>query len=224
MEIANNRQNANTILVALTIREDGDFTRVIGAIKARGTVEDEYIDQAIECTSKAVAYMDERFPLAIKDITPQPPFAIFFEGKSIDLSGDRFAFVMRATSDYAKQIRQKIIESLPKQGYTVIWLREKTADYIDGIRPSGERFSFTTKRHPIPSSMLALRLKQVASSMSERSYVLDCKPHSGNLIGVAMALHCGRDVYALPHQITDDDVCNTLIAEGACPISLEELQ
>lgn len=218
------RLSANNTLVALSIREDGDFTRVLNAIKARKTVEDEYIDQAIECIGKSVAYLDERYPQTIKDAVPQPPFAIFFEDNAIDLSGDKFAFIMRTTSDYAKPIRERIIKCLPKQGYTVVWLREKTANWIDGIRPNGERFSFTTKRSAVPSNTLAVHLKQIASGMSERSYVLDCKPRSSNLLGVAFALHCGRDVYALPHQITDDDICNTLIAEGACPISLEELQ
>ncbi len=100
---------------------------------------------------------------------------------------------------------KKLFQEILRRGGTII------SEYIMGTKP--EKYHFPARN-------------RIISGLADKVIVVEAKEKSGSLITVDFALEQGKDVYAVPGNITSEYSIGTnqLIKEGACClISVEDI-
>lgn len=112
------------ILIYFALKYDGDYQKILNAIKAREKINDlDYQTQFSERNPiQAITIVDHDYPHAFKCI-PNPPLVVFYKGDVSLLNNlDKAIAVIgaREYSDYGKEYTFKIVADLVKEGFLVV--------------------------------------------------------------------------------------------------------
>ena len=217
---------ANDTLIALAYKHQGNWRRILEALKGKERPSDYYIDKAKNLSSNAITILSPEYPESLKN-APQPPMVIFFDclAETARLGDTKFAFLTKAKSEYAKGAYEKVKAKLMLAGFTIlevgispiaITATSKLGEYTMRLNP-------TTASGKNPTQYV--ELQKLCATLAQETYVFEAPKRGSNMLSVSFALYAGREIYALPHPYSDvEDECNTLISEGANMISPLELE
>ena len=108
-------------------------------------------------------------------------------------------------------------------GLDVIYPKENKELYFEIIRSDG----LILTEYPLgskPEKYHFPERNRIISGLSDGVLVIEAKEKSGTLITVDFALEQGKDIYAIPGDITNENSygTNNLIKEGAIPVTIVE--
>lgn len=209
--------SAHDVLVALAIRDDGDWDAIHNDIKARETLPDDSISAAREVPEDAaVTMIDDGYPERLKKMM-RPPFVLFRTKGSGPLPTGRAAYLINQATDvddpYPDVAETTVRCHLVTNGWTIVRTDHATirVEYPDGtvsewsIIPDGRA---KTSRDAVDHLLVAAALCDLT--------VIVAGPKGGKAsVAAASALSVGNDVYAVPHPLGSDSLCNELLANGA---------
>ena len=112
---------------------------------------------------------------------------------SVNANGKTIA-VLGSGVDYCYPKSNESLYELLKQDHLII------SEYPGLTKPTKTTFPFRNR---------------IVAGLSEGVVVVEAKRRSGTMITVGYALEQGKDVYAVPSRINENEGCNTLIQQGA---------
>lgn len=225
---------------------------MMNAIRTRSVIDEEEIAKVDayleEHHCKAVTYLDEEYPKALKNAT-QPPLVLFYKGDIGIIADERKCVAIigsRDVNEYSKQATEELATSASQEGLIVVSGLSKGIGEIairNADKPVAVLGNGFDKPYPADCSKLYEEVankglliseyppevqaeskhfpyrNRIIAGIAKAIIVPKARKHSGTLIAVSYALNMGKDVYVVPHSIYDeDDVCNELIQQGALPI------
>ena len=224
------------LLICLAVKYRGDYRAVRQALKNREEI-------SLRSLPDAITIMDCDYPEELLKLR-YPPYVLFYRGKRELLSKRKMAVVgSRQMSEYGCLVTKKIIEGLNPCFTTVSgmakgvdavvhwnslntigvlgcglnvhypWENEQLyqmmfdsqlviSEYPDDVRPLRHHFPFRNR---------------IIAALGEGLIVTEAAVKSGTMLTVNETLNLGKEVYVVPHRITDvtGAGCNYLIKQGA---------
>ena len=194
----------------------------------------------------ALTLLSEDYPELLKHIS-EPPLVLFGEGNRALLKRRKFCIVgSRVTPPWAEKCGRQISERLSDKFCIVTGLAEGgDRAAVDGALGSGNlicvlpcglnvcypaahaslkeriaRRGLLLSEYPSDEGVTKYAFharNRILAGLSEGVLVLSAGARSGTFITANCALDCGRDVFALPHNVgvTKGEGCNELIKRGA---------
>lgn len=112
------------ILIYFSLKYDGDYEKILNAIKARERINDQAYEAQVSEGEEfnAITIVDSDYPHAFKCI-PNPPLVVFYKGDVTLLNNlDKAIAVIgaREYSDYGKEHTIKIVTDLVKEGFMIV--------------------------------------------------------------------------------------------------------
>ncbi len=221
----------------------GEYRRIAKAIRNRETVP--HFDVA-----GAVTILDEEYPRSFLDLK-YPPFVFYYKGdlsllkkEAIGVVGSRKPcdYALTATKALVKHHSDKVIVSGLAKGIDACAHAhaQRTIGIlgcgIDYIYPYCNRklIEDVGKNDLIISEYPAMSLpyachfpfrNRLIAALSDRVYIMQSSEKSGTMTTVNEALELGKEVKVLPYDVFAEEGRHNLqlIAEGACPITFEEI-
>lgn len=114
---------ARDILIYLSVKYEGDWAKMINAIKTKESIDDKEADKAIaSIRSKTLTIMDADYPTSLKNCF-KPPLCLFYYG-NLDLIKDEKSCVSyvgdRDASAQGKAATVKLATALAKNKFTLV--------------------------------------------------------------------------------------------------------
>ena len=113
---------SRTVLIALAIKYNGDWDKILESAQHYKEPEKQYIDMALNMKCKAITLMDDKYPLQLKQIF-KPPFVLFYYG-DIDLIKDYGRCISivgsRDYSEYGEIATREIVSGVTNEGYITV--------------------------------------------------------------------------------------------------------
>lgn len=215
-------KTAQNILVATAIEHNGDWNAICKSIRSKICPDDGYIALAKRLIEegKAITVLDADYPQRLLKST-RPPFALFFlEGSKEILRGKKapsYVETTRKMEGKELETRNATFDKLMAEGVDVVY---STMGKVHYRASNGANAVFTAQARYNPTPASVADAKATASAMADRGFWFKLKNYSGEMMAIAVMLHNGGDVYAMPHEYGADDMCNKLIAEGAIPLDV----
>lgn len=111
---------ARDIVVALALRHNGDWDKILKSIKEKDTLTEEELTQAAK--TPAITLVDEEYPTSLRQCY-RPPFALFYKG-DVSLLKDcakSIAYIgARDASEYGKRMAEGICSDLVENGCAMV--------------------------------------------------------------------------------------------------------
>ena len=121
----------NNILAYFAVKYEGDFEKIITAIKYLERVDIDEVNHVVNnLNCKFTTLLSKDYPLILKNLN-RPPFVLCYEGdlslineKSIAVIGSRY------NSKYGEEMTNQIIKDISKENYVIISGLAKGIDSI----------------------------------------------------------------------------------------------
>lgn len=114
---------ARNLLAYLAIIHQGDYDRMIAAIKAKEHVDSEAMNQAVKSLKCSfVTILDENYPVFFRNIQ-RPPLVLFYYGKwelTSDYKKNIAVIGTRHPDEYGLNHTRSIVHDLAKNGLTIV--------------------------------------------------------------------------------------------------------
>jgi len=236
---------AREILIALAIRNNGDWGRIYEDVKNKTYPTDEEIKQAKSV--KCITILDEEYPNELKQ-SFKPPFVLFYEG-DINLlknnNKDNVAYMgTREPSKYATDSTKALVDqdkhttiitSLSK-GIGTIAAQRAIADnkHVIAVLPCGlqamtndlfglaqniiDNKGLVLTEYPdnvAQDSNTCVMRNRIVVALSHELRITEAKDKSSVNVAISWALTQGKDVSVLPHNVSNNCINNKLIQDGA---------
>lgn len=119
------------ILIYFAIKYNGDYTKILDAIKKKEQVDLEEIEKIKKQGVKAITVLDDNYPSYLKEIYA-PPFVLFYEGDvSLLYQKPRLSVVgARQATNYGKEALIKILDEVLLHDVVIV---SGLAEGIDSI-------------------------------------------------------------------------------------------
>lgn len=202
--------NAKTIIVYLTKKHDGNWNQIYEDIRNKVQIDSEEAEKT-DLTG-AITIIDEEYPTALRN-APKPPFAFFTEGNAEILKDEiEFLILPKEPTEYEKKALRLVIGKAQERGISTMTVK---MGEIEIVRPNGETLKI--RFQDTATSEVCKHARYWASAIATDIVIVGIRKNSASLMVIAPALDLGKDIYAVPHQIGEDDECNRLISQGAIP-------
>lgn len=231
-------------LIALSLKYEGEYQRVIEAINAREEIENVQMDNCI-------TIVDNDYPKVFFELK-QPPIVLYYKGDKkllennniIGVVGSRNAcdYAISATKDLLTHYKDKIVVSGLAKGIDAIahQTSEKSIGVlgcgIDYIYPGEntllykklEKQGLIISEYPNKVLPLAFHFpirNRIIAALSKELYIMQSSNKSGTMTTINEALELNRDIKVLPYSVyeTSGNYNNNLINDGALMITNDEL-
>lgn len=230
-------------LISLVIKYEGEYFRILNAIKNNEEIDDYKYD-------KCITIFDDDYPLELRDLK-YPPFVLFYKGDLSLLKKEKIAVVgsripcdysLKATSLLVNKNNDKVIVSGLAKGIDA--MAHKEADYSIGVLGSGidyiypyenidlymklEKQGLILSEYPFKVKPLSYHFpfrNRIIAALAQKVYVMQSSRRSGTVTTINEALELQKDVKVLPFSIFDEvgEYNNTLINDGALLIDRKDL-
>ena len=225
-------------LIAYAIKYAGNYNKIVKAYYLNEKIEPIY-------NVEAITIMDDDYPSSLLSLK-NPPLVLFYKGNKellkediVGVIGSRrpCEYAINMTNLFVNKLVEKhcIISGLAKGIDTVAHLasiKHKTIavlgsgiDYVYPIE-NKDLYNEICDKHLILSEYPGMVKpyaynfpfrNRIIAALSSKIFVMQASLKSGTFITVNEALNLGKDIYALPFNIDDDNGVGTnrLILEGA---------
>ena len=100
------------LLIHFAIKYNGDYIRVLTAIKDKEIVSSEDIEKVKKLNVSALTCIDDNYPSCLKEIYA-PPFVLFYKGDISLLNSEKLSVVgSREPTSYGVEITKKVLNEL----------------------------------------------------------------------------------------------------------------
>ena len=223
---------ANEILVALTLKNNGNWEKVFDDIKNKKTDFDENVKNV----DKYITMLDDEYPYYLKNIV-KPPFVLFYQGDISLLKNDNVAYLVKKelSVEQKSEIEYFVnnetntivvygqtpsvmftISEAKKAGLKVICVLGEGLDQVDPFIANTADLIITEFPRNVESvktnEMFAQRL---VAAFSHEVKVVEIEHKSPNLLVVDWALNQGKDIKVMPVNINRKLYNNELLLDGA---------
>lgn len=213
---------AKKLLVAVSVKNNGDWDKEYLCIKNKEMWTDEEIEKFSHLADQVMTILDEDYPMTWKS-SVKPPLILFYKGGERSLLDEMNWFsphkiMMSSVSvlddgkdPQTKKIIDGILEhegfiAIPELDSGNIVLKNKTQSLILSEYPSGAYANSKEQR---------LRVIQISVGLCGKLFVGINEEASTVGIAVRSALGNGRDVYVVPTSLGTAYENNKLLREGA---------
>ena len=213
---------AKKLLVAVSVKNNGDWDKEYLCIKNKEMWTDEEIEKFSHLADQVMTILDEDYPMTWKS-SVKPPLILFYKGGERSLLDEMNWFspkriMMSSVSvlddgkdPQTKKIIDGILEhegfiAIPELDSGNIVLKNKTQSLILSEYPSGVYANSKEQR---------LRVIQISVGLCGKLFVGINEDSSTVDIAVRSALGNGRDVYVAPTSLGTAYKNNKLLREGA---------
>lgn len=230
-------------LIAYAIKYDGEYNKILKAIK-----ENEDIN--IVSDDSAITIFDSDYPKKLFDLK-YPPFVLFYKGnikllkeESISIVGSRLAcdYALKATKGLCFNNKDKVIISGLAKGIDTY--AHLSSNKTIGILGCGINYVYPycnydlyrymsnnqliISEYPNMCKPLAYHFpfrNRIIAALANKVYIMQSKINSGTMTTVNEALELGKEIRILPYDIFNKNGLNNnkLIYEGGTPILYEEI-
>ena len=236
------------ILANLSYTFNGDWTKISEGVASGIMPRDFHIEENY-ITILDKEYPDEFFGLR------HPPWVIFYEGDYSLLNSKKITIVgTRKPTEYGKEMTKFVVNNIKDRYTTVSGLAKGIDGYVHrfsldrgktiGIIGSGLGTEYPSENRDIYKEMKKSHLilseypyhvgiqkrhfpwrNRLLAALGDKLIVVEAKIQSGTILTVNEAISLSKDIYCIPHDITNKygEGCNKLIAEGAYSI-YDEIQ
>ncbi len=244
-DIAELFNSDKTSLVNLKLTEE-ITTNLLNCDKLNENLDQE-LEYIQKHNIKIIRFSDKEYPEKLKNIYAPPPFLFVkgneknLKNRSIAIVGTRYP------SDYGKKMARKIAEELAMNGITVVSGLARGVDSeahkgalefgnTIGVIGSGFRYIYPSENKKLYEKILEKNViiteltfnmtpekfnfpnrNRIISGLSDVILVVEATEKSGSLITATHALEQGKEIFALPGEITNPRAfgTNSLIRDGA---------
>lgn len=210
---------AKKLLVAVSVKNNGDWDKEYLCIKNKEMWTDEEIEKFSHLADQVMTILDEDYPMTWKS-SVKPPLILFYKGGERSLLDEMNSHKIMMSSvsvlddgkdPQTKKIIDGILEhdgfiAIPELDSGNIVLKNKTQSLILSEYPSGAYANSKEQR---------LRVIQVSVGLCGKLFVGINEEASTVGIAVRSALGNGRDVYVVPTSLGTAYENNKLLREGA---------
>ena len=100
------------ILIHFAIKYNGDYIKILSAIKDKEIVTNEDIDKIKKANICALTCLDDNYPSFLREIYA-PPFVLFYKGDISLLNSDMISVIgSREPTSYGKEVTEKVYEEI----------------------------------------------------------------------------------------------------------------
>ena len=229
---------AREIIIALAIKNQGDWHRIYEDVKSRNMDDLEKYNTNVD----AITILDNDYPEKLKRIN-KPPFVLFYKGNK-DLLNKKIIVVCgsRETTEAELKKTEKIVNKLNNNDYAVIngmaqgiehtaleTAKNKIAvlgHSLDQCYPNSEKslkeeignVGLLLSEFPLNTLPLTenyMQRDRIIAGLCDKMAVISAAKLSGTFRTIMMALQNNIDIYCLPNLADEESPCNELIKEGA---------
>lgn len=231
-------------LIALSIKYEGEYFRILKAIRQEEEIEER------ECEN-CITIVDKNYPSCLKELR-YPPFVLYYKGNiamisntnTIGVVGSRKPcdYAIQATKGLVRNKKEKIIVSGLAKGIDAIAHKEAHSTIgilgcgIDYIYPHEnkdlykkiEKEGLILSEYPglvKPYSFHFPFRNRIIAALSKEIYVMQSSEKSGTVTTINEALELQREIRVLPFQVYEENGSynNHLINDGALLIEREDI-
>lgn len=231
-------------LIALSLKYEGNYTKIKEAIKNKEEVTEIEYD-------KCITILDDDYPRALLDLK-MPPFVLFYKGNkellkenAISIVGSRLAcdYALRSTKELVNHYNDFVVISGLAKG--IDGLAHRYANKSIGVLGCGIDYIY-----PYENLDLFLKLEKdgliiseypglvkplgyhfpfrnrIIAALGDCLYVMQSSEKSGTVTTINEALELNKDIKVLPYDIHNEcgKYNNKLINDGALLIEENELK
>lgn len=218
---------ARDILIYLAVKNRGDFTSIMDALKKKEPVDAEEVEKVAAKYPNVITMVDEDYPEQLRQAM-QPPVALFLNGKPEDFKSQRFSLIHMgcggSPSGYEKWSEAYFKGKRMAEGNTVLERQYGKLTFF-ATCPDGKGYEispFPNEMWGKPSVETSKQISIFGASLANDVLIIRLHPKDMNASMMCLtALNLNRDIYALPHENDYDrkeDECNFLIENGATPL------
>lgn len=216
---------ARDILIYLAVKNRGDFTSIMDALKKKEPVDAAEVEEMAAKYPNAITMVDEDYPEQLRQAM-RPPVALFLNGKPEDFKSQRFSLIHIGTGEssaYERRSMEYFKTKCLKDGKTVLE-RQLCKLTFFATCPDGKGYEispYPNEMWKAPSVETAKEVSMFGAALANELLMMRFHGNGNAAIMCLTALNLGRDVYALPHENDYDgkkDECNFLIENGAIPL------
>ena len=100
------------ILIHFAIKYNGDYIKILSAIKDKEIVTNEDIEKIKKANICALTCLDDNYPSFLREIYA-PPFVLFYKGDISLLNSDMISVIgSREPTSYGKEVTEKVLNEL----------------------------------------------------------------------------------------------------------------
>ena len=114
--------SARETLVAIAIKNKGDWNRIVHDLDHKIQVEEEYFEKLKDYEGEYgyITLLDDNYPQQLKE-TPFAPVVLFYKGNVSLLNSDRIISVIgtREPTDYGRAMTNKIVKGLAEEDFVI---------------------------------------------------------------------------------------------------------
>jgi len=234
-------------LIAIAIRNQGDWNSIYADIQAKAIPSEEELTKAenVDC----ITILDSEYPESLRQGF-RPPFVLFYKGNKALLNDtniiavvggrnpkerivnftEKFVSSRNETiiSGLSLGIDTKALETALKNGNKVIAV---LGGGIDNCYPTQNQALYNEialkglliSEYPFDISPLQenfIRRNNIIANLSNKVCVMEMKKQSGTMMLINFALQDGKEIYIVPDIEEEDNAANQLIDEGAHCLTL----
>ena len=223
-------------LIALSLKYDGDYFKIVEAIKKQEPIKGINIENCI-------TIFDDDYPRGLLDLK-YPPLVLFYKGNRSLINDNSIIGIVgsRKPSSYSLKAVEHIVDKRKDNIYIsglALGIDAKVHDYsnksigvlgcgIDYIYPGANRFLYEKlKNNGLIISEYPGKVKplgyhfpfrnRIIAALSNEVNIMELSERSGTMTTVNEALELGKEIKVLPFSIFSDPNIynNKLINEGA---------
>lgn len=208
--------NSKQVLVAVAVKNEGDWDNEYMYIKNRIKPTDKEIERFSPLADQAVTILDEDYPNTLKSET-KPPLVLFYKGGDRSLLSKVSISSVSVLDDGKDAQTKKIIDGalehgglivVPELDFGNILIKSKTQSLVLSEYPDGAYDAKSQKQRDRTARMAAGFGSKVFVGLSEDASAVEA--------AVGSALNAGKDVYVVPTSLGTSYENNELIRDGAC--------
>lgn len=206
---------ANELLVAMAIEENGSYARISERLRERRTPSDETLQKAQELISGgfATSYLDGKYSEHMKSVMMTPPYALFSAIRPLpEKFPEKLVYVQTPAPDW-NRVENAAINMLLKRfeedGTPWVEIRKWTAL----IHMDGKVYDVSPCHDNLSSEALTEVMRFVSCLCSE-AYFIHLRKGDIDIRLASLFANANATIYALPHILDPEDLCNGMIENG----------
>ena len=209
---------AKELLVAIAVKNNGDFNEIIRTIRNKEPISNEEIAKYSHLCQNAVAIIDDDYPKTYKNIN-MPPLVLFLKDGDRGLLADASKRGVCVLDDRRTPKINEIVGEILDHGGTIVVPNFENGEIM---LENKQHFLIITEYpdecYDEDSEVHKARVMHVAAGLCGNLFVGYGIPVSDVKIAVAQALDIGSDICVAPTSIDVDpkkSINNQLIQDGA---------
>ena len=206
---------AKELLVAVSVKNNGDWDKIIKFIRTREKPTGEEIEKFSPLADQAITILDEDYPETWKN-SYMPPIVLFYKGGEKSLLSKINRSAIFVVDDGKGPQVKKIIDDLLEHGGLIVkpdldsgnlLIMDKEQTLILSEYPCGD--------YDMESKEQRTRVAQIGAGLCGKLFIGATRESSIVTASVITALNNGGDVYAIPMHLGTTYKNNEFIREGA---------